>query len=183
MPQFQEQKHNQVQVQVKPHLSFQELFPHLSVHPQPVMIEQVKPVVIQHAQPVLTEQVSPVVIQHAKPVMIEQVSPVVVEQAHPVQVVQNVAPYAIQQPVISATGELIIENTLGGVDFDCRFLPSGHWRDNNFCDVYHACVHGYHRKTYTCPIVGERTYFDELTQRCEFVNRNPNGCSVNRFVI
>jgi len=108
MPQFQEQKHNQVQVQVKPHLSFQELFPHLSVHPQPVMIEQVKPVVIQHAQPVLTEQVSPVVIQHAKPVMIEQVSPVVVEQAHPVQVVQNVAPYALTVDFcLQVIGEII----------------------------------------------------------------------------
>ena len=46
-----------------------------------------------------------------------------------------VAPFPIQQPVLSYTGEVIIENTLGGVSFDCRFKPTGHWRDDKFCDV------------------------------------------------
>lgn len=93
---------------------------------------------------------------HPQPILAAQ--PVVVAK-------QPIAPFPIQKPVVSHTGQIIIENTLGGISFDCRFLPTGHWRDTNFCDVYHACVHGYQRKTYTCPIVGERTYFDEFTQR------------------
>ena len=48
---------------------------------------------------------------------------------------KQVAPFPIQQPVLSYTGEVIIENTLGGVSFDCRFKPTGHWRDDKFCDV------------------------------------------------
>ena len=88
-----------------------------------------------------------------------------------------VAPFTIQKPVLSYTGEVIIENTIGGIPFDCRFKPTGHWRDGYFCDIFHACVHGYQRKTYACPIVGERTYFDELTQRCEFVSLNPAICA------
>ena len=130
----------------------------------------------------LVQPQQPIQNHYANVVPVQRPQPVIIEQPQPVQVIQNVAPFSIQQPVISHTGELIIENTLGGIDFDCRFLPTGHWRDTNFCDVYHACVHGYHRKTYTCPIVGERTYFDELTQRCEFVHLNPAGCNVNRFV-
>ncbi len=90
-------------------------------------------------------------------------------------------PFPIQQPVLSYTGEIIIENTVGGISFDCRGLPTGHWRDPHFCDVFHACVYGYHRKTYTCPIVGLRTYFDEKTQKCEFVHMNPAGCSINSY--
>ena len=102
------------------------------------------------------------------------VAPVVAPQVVPNKVV---APFAIQQPVLSYTGEVIVENTIGGISFDCRFRPTGHWRDNQFCDVFHACVHGYQRKTYSCPIVGERTYFDEVTQRCEFVHLNPQVCA------
>lgn len=97
-----------------------------------------------------------------------QVHPSVVVPRPEQTIVQNVAPFAIQKPIVSHTGQVIIENTLGGIDFDCRFRPSGHYRDSNFCDVYHACVYGYHRKTYTCPIVGDRTYFDEFTQRYYF---------------
>lgn len=90
--------------------------------------------------------------------------------------------FPIQKPVLSYTGEIIIENTVGGLDFDCRGLPTGHWRDPNFCDVFHACVYGYHRKSYTCPIVGLRTYFDEMTQKCEFVLTHPGACSLNRYI-
>jgi hypothetical protein len=85
-------------------------------------------------------------------------------------------PFAIQQPAIGATGEIIIENLVGGIPYNCIGRPSGHYRDNRFADIFHACVHGSQRKTYACPIVGERTYFDEVTRRCEFVNRNPNCC-------
>ncbi len=89
----------------------------------------------------------------------------------------GVAQSKLQEPVVAATGQIILENTIGGIPFDCRMRPTGHFRDANFCDVFHACIHGFHRKTYSCPIVGERTYFDEITQRCEFVHLNPNACA------
>ena len=54
---------------------------------------------------------------------------------------------------------------MGGISFDCSYLPSGHFRDDRLCDIYHACVHGFHRKTYLCPYMGEHTYFDEITQK------------------
>lgn len=75
------------------------------------------------------------------------------------------AGFPIQQPTITNTGETIIENLVGGIPFDCRGRPSGHWRDGRFCDIFHACVFGMQRKTYACPFVGERTYFDEITRR------------------
>jgi hypothetical protein len=62
-------------------------------------------------------------------------------------------------------GEIVIENLVGGVLFECSNLPTGHYRDGRYCDIFHACVYGQQRKTYACPIVGERTYFDELTNR------------------
>jgi hypothetical protein len=92
-----------------------------------------------------------------------------------------VAPYAIQQPGISSYGEPIIENLIGGIPFDCRGLPTGPVRDNRFCDIFHACVFGQQRKTYACPFVGERTYFDMVTLRCEFVRKNPLGCAANAY--
>ncbi len=146
-------------------------------YPQPIYINHqnpaVEPFVVNEpvllAEPsIISEQVvesetvlvnQPVVVR--EPVLISE--PVVVNQ--PVVVSEPIVPFTIQQPILSHTGEIIIENTLGGVNFDCSYLPSGHFRDNQFCDVYHACVHGFHRKTYTCPIVGKRTYFDEITQR------------------
>ena len=74
-------------------------------------------------------------------------------------------PFAIQQPAIGATGEIIIENLVGGIPFNCLGRPTGHYRDSRFADIFHACVYGSQRKTYACPIVGERTYFDEITRR------------------
>ncbi len=100
----------------------------------------------------------------------------------PVVPVVPVGPYPVQQPIVSAQGDVIVENTIGGIPFDCRGRPTGHWRDTRFCDIFHACVHGYQRKTYACPIVGERTYFDEITKRCEFVSKNPIGCATNVFL-
>jgi hypothetical protein len=73
--------------------------------------------------------------------------------------------YPIHQPTITNTGETIIENLVGGIPFDCRGRSTGHWRDNKYCDIFHACVYGIQRKTYVCPYVGERTYFDETTRR------------------
>ena len=129
------------------------IIPEPVVVSEPVFVNQ--PVVVN--EPVIVSE--PVVV--SEPVFVNQ--PVVVNK--PVIVSEPTVPFTIQQPVLSHTGEIIIENTLGGVNFDCSYLPSGHFRDNHFCDVYHACVHGFHRKTYTCPIVGKRTYFDEITQR------------------
>ncbi|RNA40126.1 hypothetical protein BpHYR1_044115 [Brachionus plicatilis] len=92
-------------------------------------------------------------------------------------------PYPIKQETMTNTGEKIVENLIGGIPFDCATKPTGHWRDGNFCDIFHACVYGQQRKSYVCPIVGERTYFDEVTKRCEFLNQNPTACSVNQFYL
>lgn len=96
--------------------------------------------------------------------------------------VQLPKPFAIQQPTLTSTGEIIMENLLGGVPFNCLGKPTGHFRDTNYCDVFHACVHGQQRKTYSCPFVGEAQYFDDVTRRCEFVRNNPLGCSTRVFL-
>ncbi len=140
-------------------------------YPQPIYVNHQNPAIEQLVvnEPVLLAEPSfiPEQVIESETVFVNQ--PVVVSEPvpvnQPVVVSESIVPFTIQQPVLSHTGEIIIENTLGGVDFDCSYLPSGHFRDNQFCDVYHACVHGFHRKTYTCPIVGKRTYFDEITQR------------------
>lgn len=99
------------------------------------------------------------------------------------QGMQANGPYPIKQETITNTGEKIVENLIGGIPFDCTTKPTGHWRDGKFCDIFHACVYGQQRKTYVCPIVGERTYFDEVTKRCEFLNQNPSACTVNQFYL
>lgn len=96
---------------------------------------------------------------------------------------QGNRPYPIKQETFTNTGEKIIENLIGGIPFDCTTRPTGHWRDENYCDIFHACVYGQRRKTYVCPIVGERTYFDEVTKKCEFMNQNPTACSKNQFYL
>ena len=73
--------------------------------------------------------------------------------------------YPVQQPVVSNNGNVILETIIYGIPFSCVGRPSGHYRDTQFCDIFHACVSGYQRKTYSCPVVGQRTYFDEITQR------------------
>lgn len=92
-----------------------------------------------------------------------------------------VGPYIIQKQTYTSTGELIIENLIGGVAFDCTYKPTGHWRDEKYCDIFHACVFGQQRKSYACPFVGERTYFDEVSRRCEFARLNPYACSSKTF--
>ncbi len=57
------------------------------------------------------------------------------------------------------------EELVSGIPFDCRNKANGHWRDGKFCDVFHACISGEQRKTYSCPQTGDRTYFDEITKR------------------
>lgn len=92
-----------------------------------------------------------------------------------------IKPYVIQQPTITASGKVVIENLLGGIPFKCTGRPSGHYRDDYICDVFHACVHGQQQKTYSCPFVGEAQYFDDITQKCEFVKENLFGCSTKIF--
>ncbi|CAF1075776.1 unnamed protein product [Brachionus calyciflorus] len=104
-------------------------------------------------------------------------------QAQPpiVAVIPAQKPFPIQQSTLAITGEVIIENLLGGIAFNCLGRVTGHYRDTHFCDVFHACVHGQQQKTYTCPFVGESTYFDESTRRCEFVKNNPLACHSKVF--
>ena len=59
----------------------------------------------------------------------------------------------------------IREETIMGVTFDCRGKANGHWRDTRYCDVFHACIGGEQRKTYSCAQLGERVFFDENTKR------------------
>ncbi|CAF1002984.1 unnamed protein product [Brachionus calyciflorus] len=70
-------------------------------------------------------------------------------------------PFPIQQKTQTSSGEVIIENLIGGLPFNCLNKPTGHFRDSFFCDVFHACVYGQQRKTYSCPFVGELVYFDD----------------------
>ena len=75
------------------------------------------------------------------------------------------------------------EELVSGIGFDCRGRPNGHWRDTQFCDVFHACVNNEQKKTYSCAqLGGQRTYFDEETRRCEFVKTGSvSPCATNSF--
>lgn len=57
------------------------------------------------------------------------------------------------------------EELVSGIPFDCRRKPNGHWKDTRYCDVFHACIGGEQKKTYSCAQLGERIYFDENTRR------------------
>lgn len=115
--------------------------------------------------------------QHFGPAPIPVPVQVSVQETRPSQ---N-SPFSIQQPTITQNGETIVENLIGGLEFNCQGKATGHYRDKKFCDVFHACVFGKRRKTYACPFVGEAQYFDDLTRRCEFVSNNPQGCELNQF--
>jgi hypothetical protein len=65
-----------------------------------------------------------------------------------------------QQTVANSREELV-----SGIVFDCRGKLNGHWRDTRYCDVFHACIGGEQKKTYSCAQLGERIYFDETTKR------------------
>lgn len=70
----------------------------------------------------------------------------------------NYPPSTTKEPIIA-------ENLLNGIKFDCSNKPTGPNRDSKYCDIYHACVFGKQLKTYSCPHIGERFYFDEKSQR------------------
>ena len=73
------------------------------------------------------------------------------------------------------------QQVLTNVPFDCKGRLDGFWRDTRYCDVFHACVAGEQKRSYGCPQVGERFYFDDQTQRCEFASQNAGGCSANQY--
>ena len=64
-------------------------------------------------------------------------------------------------PVAGSTNEELVT----GIPFDCRRKSNGHWKDTRYCDVFHACIGGEQKKTYSCAQLGERIYFDETTKR------------------
>jgi hypothetical protein len=51
------------------------------------------------------------------------------------------------------------------VPFDCKGRLDGHWRDVRYCDVFHACIAGEQKRSYACFQVGERFFFDDVTQK------------------
>jgi hypothetical protein len=51
------------------------------------------------------------------------------------------------------------------VPFDCKGRLDGHWRDIRYCDVFHACIAGEQKRSYACYQVGERFYFDDVSQK------------------
>ena len=51
------------------------------------------------------------------------------------------------------------------VPFDCKGRIDGHWRDGRYCDIFHACLSGEQKRSYGCNQVGERFYFDDVTQK------------------
>jgi hypothetical protein len=65
----------------------------------------------------------------------------------------------------------INEELITGIPFDCRRKSNGHWKDTRYCDVYHACIGGEQKKTYSCAQLGERIYFDETTKRFVFFSK------------
>ena len=119
-------------------------------------------------QHVVYPQPAPLPVPVPAPLPVHIPVPVPVPAPLPPHPIHGVRPggFPIQQPTITNTGETIIETLVGGIPFDCSGRPSGHWRDGKFCDIFHACVFGYQRKTYACPFsYGERTYFSEITRR------------------
>lgn len=51
------------------------------------------------------------------------------------------------------------------VPYDCRGRVDGHWRDQRYCDVFHACIAGEQKRSYGCNQIGERFYFDDVSQK------------------
>ncbi|CAF3242334.1 unnamed protein product [Rotaria sp. Silwood2] len=73
------------------------------------------------------------------------------------------------------------QKVIVNVPFDCKGHIDGHWRDLRYCDVFHACLAGEQKRSYGCNQIGERFYFDDTSQKCEFASRNLNGCQSNQY--
>jgi hypothetical protein len=98
------------------------------------------------------------------------------EKQLPIKQSANQMSNFIYQAVANSREELV-----SGIPFDCRGKLNGHWKDTRYCDVFHACIGGEQKKTYSCAQLGERIYFDETTRRCEFLKNNPMGCMMNNY--
>ena len=74
-----------------------------------------------------------------------------------------------QQPMFTQSqnqgGITLPENLITGISFDCTGKPTGPNGDPKYCDIFHACVYGQQQKTYACPQIGDRFFFDKATQR------------------
>lgn len=57
----------------------------------------------------------------------------------------------------SSSEEMIIT----GIPFDCTGKPTGFYKDNNYCDIFHVCVSFQQKKTYGCPQIGDQFFYDE----------------------
>ncbi|CAF1171657.1 unnamed protein product [Adineta ricciae] len=92
----------------------------------------------------------------------------------------------MKQTFLLAIGLILVSPTINqilltNVPFECRSKQDGFWRDLRYCDVIQVCVGGEQKRSYGCPQVGERFYFDEQTQRCEFAAKNTGGCQSNQY--
>lgn len=97
-----------------------------------------------------------------------------------IQNLQNIQKQAAL-PVVAAQQVQQQQTDLQSIKFDCTGKPTGPNKDTKYCDVYHACVFGKQAKTYVCDHLGERFYYDEMTQRCEFASNNPLACPSNMY--
>ena len=75
----------------------------------------------------------------------------------------------LAQSMPKQSGISLPENLIAGIFFDCTGKPTGPNKDPKYCDVFHACVYGQQQKTYACPQIGDRFYFDEASQRFIFI--------------
>lgn len=57
------------------------------------------------------------------------------------------------------------QKVIVNVPYDCKGRIDGHWRDIRYCDVFHACLAGEQKRSYGCNQVGERFFFDDVTQK------------------
>jgi hypothetical protein len=65
-----------------------------------------------------------------------------------------------QSKSTNATEELLIT----GIQFDCTGKPTGFYKDTKYCDLFHVCVGFKQRKTYGCPQIGDKFYYDDASK-------------------
>jgi hypothetical protein len=74
----------------------------------------------------------------------------------------------IFSPSLSLSSSLIPmknQKLIVNVPFDCKGRIDGHWRDTRYCDIFHACLAGEQKRSYGCNQIGERFYFDDVSQK------------------
>ncbi|CAF4427446.1 unnamed protein product [Rotaria socialis] len=73
------------------------------------------------------------------------------------------------------------QHVLTNIPFECKGRLDGFWRDLRYCDVFHACIAGEHKRSYGCPQFGEKFYFDEKAQICDFAFNKTGVCETNDY--